>query len=254
MPVDVLLQRIGRLHRHRESERASAFAEPRCIVLVPGEGLATGLDGGLLRHGLGATRDGGGIYRDLLGLEATYRLVAQHPLWTIPSMNRMLVEQATHEEALCALAAQLGGPWMEQRQQTYGFAAAERGHREGASPRPDQAVRRGLWSFRDLDEKVRTRLGEDGPRIELAEPQPGPFGAVVRTFNLPAHLFGGSSRGLPSKDEIDAAYGEPTSEGLTLHVGGRVFPYDRLGVRPALDASEDSMHTLIPEGQMLTTY
>ena len=230
-PVDVLLQRIGRLHRHRESERPSAFAEPRCIVLVPEEGMAAGLDGGLLRYGLGASRDGRGIYRDVLGLEATHRLVAAHPVWTIPSMNRTLVEQATHEEALYALASELGGSWMEQSQRTYGFAAAERvlarGHLLDRAKPFDEAL-----VFPDLDEKVRTRLGEDGPRIELAEPQPGPFGTVVRTFNLPAHLFSGSDRGLPSKDEINAAYVEPASEGLILHVGGRVFQYDRLGVRP----------------------
>ena len=230
-PVDVLLQRIGRLHRHRESERASAFAEPRCIVLVPEEGLAAGLDGGLLRHGLGATRDGGGIYRDLLGLEATCRLLAEHPVWTIPSMNRMLVERATHEEALSALASELGGPWMEQRQQTYGFAAAERGIARGHLLDRNTPFDQDLV-FSDLDEKVRTRLGEDGPRIELAQSQPGPFGMPVRTFNLPMHLFRGSGDTPPSKDEIDAAYAEATPDGLILRVGGRVFQYDRLGVRP----------------------
>ena len=229
-PVDVLLQRIGRLHRHRESERPSAFAEPRCIVLVPEEGMAAGLDGGLLRYGLGASRDGRGIYRDVLGLEATRRLVAARPWWTIPSMNRMLVEQATHGEALSSLAAQLGGPWMEQSLRTYGFAAAERGIARGhlldrSTPFDEDLV------FPDLDEKVRTRLGEDGPRIELAEPQRGPFGAPVRTFSLPMHLFKGNGDTPPSKDEIDASHAEPTPDGLILSVGPRIFQYDRLGVR-----------------------
>ena len=233
-PLDVLLQRIGRLHRHRESERPAAFAEPRCIVLVPEEGLAAGLDGGLRRHGLGASRDGRGIYRDVLGLEATRRLVIAHPVWTIPSMNRMLVEQATHEEALYALASELGGPWMEQSQRTWGFAAAERvlarGHLlDRTKPFDEELV------FPDLDEKVRTRLGEDGPRIELEEPQPGPFGVRVRTFNLPAHLFSSGGGDLPSTDEIDSAYARPASEGLTLHVGERVFRYDRRGVRTGDD-------------------
>ena len=231
-PADVLLQRIGRLHRHQESARVPEFAEPRCVVLVPESGLAAGLDGSLLSHGLGATADGGGIYRDLLGLEATHRLLAEHPVWTIPAMNRMLVEQATHREALHALAVEIGGPWMEHEQQSYGFAAAERGVArrhllDRSTPFDDQLV------FPDLDEKVRTRLGEDGPRIELAKPQPGPFGVPVRTFNLPAHLFNGPSGGLPSKEEIDAAYADRTPAGIILHVAGRVFEYDRLGVQPA---------------------
>ena len=231
-PVDVLLQRIGRLHRHREADRAAGFSTARCIVLVPEEGLAAGLGGGLLRYGLGAASDGGGIYRDLLGLEATHRLIAEHPVWKIPSMNRMLVEQATHEEALRALATQLGGPWVKQQQQTFDFAATERGVARGHlldrnCPFDEDLV------FPDFDEKVRTRLGEDGPRVELAEPQPGPFGVSVRTFNLPAHFFRGQDGGLPPKGEIEAAAANPTSNGLILHVAGRMFEYDRLGVQEA---------------------
>ena len=37
-PVDVLLQRIGRLHRH-DLPRPEGFAEPRCLVLLPEIGL-----------------------------------------------------------------------------------------------------------------------------------------------------------------------------------------------------------------------
>ena len=231
-PVDVLLQRIGRLHRHREAQRAAAFSTPRCMVLVPEEGLTAGLGGGLLRYGLGAASDGGGIYRDLLGLEATCRLIAQHPVWTIPVMNRMLVEQATHEDALRSLATQLGGPWMEQQQQTWGFAAAERGVARAHLLDRNNPFDEDL-AFPDLDEKVRTRLGDDGPRVELAEPQPGPFGVAVRTFNLPAHFFGGREGGLPTKEEIDAAAANQTHNGLILHVAGRAFWYDRLGVHEA---------------------
>ena len=109
-------------------------------------------------------------------------------------MNRMLVEQATHEEALRVLATKLGGPWIEQQQQTYGFAAAERGVARGhlldRNTPFDQCL-----VFPDLDERVRTRLGEDGPRVELVEPQSGPFGAAVRTFCLPAHFFRGKGAG-----------------------------------------------------------
>ena len=84
-PVDVLLQRIGRLHRHPDTVRPERHRVARCVVLTPEEGLEAGLDGGLLRYGLGASRDGGGVYRDLLVLEATRRLVVEHPVWDIPS-------------------------------------------------------------------------------------------------------------------------------------------------------------------------
>ena len=34
-PVDVLLQRIGRLHRHKGSGRPADYTTPTCIVLAP---------------------------------------------------------------------------------------------------------------------------------------------------------------------------------------------------------------------------
>ena len=229
-PADVLLQRIGRLHRHQESQRPPDFVAPCCIVLVPDDDLESGFDGGLLRYGLGASRQGGGIYRDLLGLEATRRLIVEHPTWTIPDMNRLLVEQATHPQAVRVLAEHLGGRWLESEQATHGFAAAERGlarnHVLDRSKRID--IKSG---FPDLDEKVRTRLGEDGPRIVLAESVRGPFGGgAVRTFNLPAHLFRDAGS-LPAKDAVDGAHAESTPDGLVLHVGAHSFRYDRLGVR-----------------------
>ena len=54
-PVDVLLQRIGRLHRHVRRDRPLHFGEPRCLVLVPEAELESGLDGSLLGHGLGVS-------------------------------------------------------------------------------------------------------------------------------------------------------------------------------------------------------
>ena len=77
-PVDVLLQRIGRLHRHRETKRPKTCATPRCVVLASADGLESGLDGELLRHGLGIS-ERGGIYRDLLAVEQTQSLIANHP-------------------------------------------------------------------------------------------------------------------------------------------------------------------------------
>ena len=231
-PVDVLLQRMGREHRHAETERPNGFTLPECIVLVPEEGLESGLGGGLLRFGLGVPKRGGeGIYRDLIGLEATRRLIEEHPAWTIPDMNRLLVERATHPETLRPLADSLGGAWAAQEQMTHGLAAAERrtAHEhllDRAKPFDETLI------FPDLDENVRTRLGEDGPRIILAEPVIGPFGKPVQVFNLPAHLFLRGGEGLPSREEIEAARADPGLDGgLILRVGPHAFPYDRRGIR-----------------------
>ena len=86
--MDVLLQRLGRLHRHQR-ERLAGFEQAKAIVLVPEErdltlkihkgGEARG------RHGLGT------VYDDLLIIEATWRALECHPLLEIPAMNRELV-------------------------------------------------------------------------------------------------------------------------------------------------------------------
>ena len=231
-PVDVLLQRIGRLHRHVGTKRPEGFTAPRCVVLAPEhgpEGLEEGIGGGLMGHGLGTSHRGEGVYRNLLGIEQTRRLIVEHPTWTIPDMNRMLVERATHPDALWELAEKLGGQWLAHEQYNHGSAAAEsqlaRNHALDRSAPFEHD-----FPFADLDEEVRTRLGEDGPRIVLAEPVPGPFGPLVQTFNLPRHLFGAAGA-LPSKEEIGASYAEATPEGLILHVGKHAFLYDRQGVR-----------------------
>ena len=227
-PVDVLLQRIGRLHRHTRSDRQQRFTNPSCVVAVPEADLDSGLDGGLLRHGLGISYRGGGVYRNLLSIEATRRLIADQPVWTIPGMNRNLVERATHPELLFELAQALGSRWLSHETKTFGLPAAEAGvARNHAFTRKEEFNEEFLFS--DIDEDVRTRLGEDGPRIELAEPVPGPFGTPVRTFNLPAHMF---RNGMPAKEDIQNARAEPREGGLTLYIGNYRLEYDRTGLRP----------------------
>lgn len=228
-PVDVLLQRIGRLHRHTRTSRPRPFREPRCLVLVPEAGLEGGLGGELLGHGLGVS-DRGGIYVNLVGLEATRRLISEHATWTIPTMNRMLVERATHPEMLRQLADELGERWVSHASRVFGLHAAEAGVARNQALIRDEPFDEELV-FPDLDERVRTRLGEDGPRVVLADPVTGPFGTAIQHFNLPAHLFRGR---LPGKEEIEAARAVPGLEdGLVLQIGEHRLTYDRTGIRSA---------------------
>ena len=228
-PVDVLLQRIGRLHRHTSTSRPRLFQEPRCLVLVPEAGLEGGLGGALLGHGLGMS-DRGGIYLNLVGLEATCRLISEHATWTIPAMNRMLVERATHPEMLGQLADDLGERWVSHASRVFGSRAAEAGVARNHALTRDEPFDEDLV-FPDLDEHVRTRLGEDGPRVVLADPVTGPFGTAVRTFNLPAHLFRGRP---PGKEEIEAVRTVSVPKGgLVLQVGDHRLTYERMGIRSA---------------------
>ena len=200
-PVDVLLQRIGRLHRHADTVRSRGFSTPNCIVLTPEDGLEIGLGGGLLGHGLGSSENGG-IYRNLLAVEQTRSLIIDHPVWHIPGMNRMLVERGTHPNVLQERANVLGDIWLTHEQQTWGLAAAE----EQVAKRHELDREKVFdeQTFPDLDEKVRTRLGEDGPRINLDQAMPGPFGKPVKTFNLPTFFF----KQTLTKEEIEQARAE----------------------------------------------
>ena len=222
-PVDVLLQRIGRVHRHEGGSRPDGFSHPHCKVLVPEGRLGSER---LLRYGMGMSRTGG-IYRDLRVLELTRRLVARHPVWTIPDMNRALVEEGTHPEPLKALEDELGPDWANRAHDVQGKEAADRQTARLVTLDRSAAFRE--LSFPPADEHVRTRLGEDGPRIRLSEGATGPFGQEVTSFSIPAHMF----RALPSKDEIEGAGVESIHGGLVLVVGSRRFHYDRGGIRGA---------------------
>lgn len=231
-PMDVLLQRIGRLHRHSDNrDRPHSCSTAQCLVLTPADGLEAGLDGGLARYGLGAAR-GVGVYRNLLILEATRRQIAGNAVWRIPAMNRQLVERATHPEVVEGeLAKSLGGSWIESEQEEFGRRTQEaRTASMNALDRskpfddPDQP-------FPGTDETIRTRLGEDACRIRLVEPATGPFGTPVQTFSLPAHFFGGEAS-LPSREVVEQASVEEGTGGLVLRVGDRSFTYDRRGIRP----------------------
>ena len=127
-PMDVLLQRIGRLQRHERPEgRPAGFERAVCHVLLPdGDDLSPLLKRGSNRNGLGP---GGYVYEDLRILEATRRLVAEHAEkgdpWIIPGMNRMLVERATHPDALQTLVDELGDDWIVHGHDITGVRLAE---------------------------------------------------------------------------------------------------------------------------------
>lgn len=220
-PVDVLLQRIGRVHRHADRVRPAAFAAAQVCVLVPSARP-------LLpfarrdRHGLG-----GEVYDDLRIIEATWRLIETMPCWSVPADNRRLVERATHPDRLDAIFAELLagdagwqtwlnqalGKWSGQKQQA-GYALLDR-----------NAPFDKLRPF-DADDRLATRLGAADRLLSFDPPPGGPFGAPVATLRIPAHLLGGIASEAGPTAILPAAAG-----GFTFALGSRRFCYDRLGLR-----------------------
>ena len=226
-PADVLLQRIGRLHRHRQNDgtRPCDYTDPRCIVLTPGDDLSPLLSSGSNANGLGPH---GGVYRNLHILEATRRLVDLHPQWRIPEMNRELVEMATHPEVLEQITQELGDEWKEHA------IGAAGGHIADVQTARGHIIRRDKSFFTDNpdvlfpsdDERIRTRLGDDRVEIDFAPPLFSSFDASITIDRLAM-----STRWLPGIDPPASVEPAPADGGFEFRVGDRRFRYDRLGLR-----------------------
>lgn len=211
-PIDVLLQRVGRLHRHAREDRG-AFAQARVLVLRPPERDLSPLLGKTngARHGLGS------VYPNVVQLEATLRLLEDPPEIVIPRDNRRLVERALHPEALAAVIA---GDivWSNHANERAGgdHAAAESARRIALDlSQPFRTL-----TFADVEEEVATRLGARDLLVDLPEPLASPFGGVVTRIAIPHHM----AHGIGARDEpqlIDAN---------SFQIGTRRFDYDQWGL------------------------
>ena len=228
-PADVLLQRIGRLHRHRQNDdgRPAGHDKPYCIILMPGDDLSPLLSSGGNANGLGPH---GGVYRNLHVLEATRRLVDQHPHWCIPEMNRELVEMATHPEVLERITTELEEEWHDHAISTAGGHIADVQTARGHVIRRDKSF---FTDNRDVlfpsdDERIRTRLGDDRVEITFEPVAVSPFVASRAIDGIVL-----STRWLPGIAPPESVEPTPTDGGFEFTVGDRRFRYDRLGLRRA---------------------
>ncbi len=232
-PIDVLLQRIGRLWRHRRPRPDGMDAAP-CLVLVPRDGLDAFLEKRTPSHNLGPER----AYADLRAVEACRRLVAEAAErgWELPRQNRELVERGTHPGELVRIARELGEAWVDHGSRVEGQGAA-RAQFAHLHLLPTQR----LFSDPDLalaeepPEAVRTRLGEDRLLVALDPPLESPFGEMLDEMPVPAWLLRlvGAEPGRPVTGRV---------EGSEIWLAEGVLIYDRLGLRsvaPARDGQED---------------
>lgn len=235
-PMDVLLQRIGRLHRHGGRERPAGFDSPRTVLLVPEcrdltpminpNGESRGI------HGFGT------VYEDLRILEATWRAFEKRLVFTIPAMNRELVEQTTHPAALEKVVVSLPPAWRRHEQHLQGVSLAHRRHAnrllcDWTIPFTDDRCQ---FPDRDLDLRIQTRLGEGDRLARFDSDIASPFGASVSEITIPAWMARGAA------EDAHAVVTHQENGSTHFRFGERDFRYDRHGLRPVEnngDSEED---------------
>ncbi|MGC3997668.1 MAG: hypothetical protein QM767_09320 [Anaeromyxobacter sp.] len=228
-PMDVLLQRIGRLHRHSR-RRPAGFEHASAIVLVPDR---ADLDGYLgakgQAHGLHGI--GGLVYPDLRVLQATWTALAVAKVLAIPEDNRQLVEATTHPAALAGVVAR-GGKWEQHQAWLEGRFLSEVGLAtlNGASwSEPFGTVG---WD-RD-DGRIASRLGASDRIALFTPPFTSPLGSTTHALAIPAWMVSGV--------EDDEAPRDVAHEGLvtTFSLGVRHYRYDRFGLALSKDAPDEA--------------
>lgn len=221
-PCDVLLQRVGRLHRH-DRPRPPGFEKPRVLVLLPEvEDFETMLD----NRGEVVDRfrelGYGSVYEDLRVLELSRRLLEARGTLEMPRDNRLAVETVTHPDQLAQLR---GERWQRHGQKIEGEALAHKLAASGILMPVDQ--RFGEFAFHDASAQVATRLGIDTYSLPLDRPAKSPFGQTIETLNVPAWLLPERFPELGDRLEVLASL----PEGLKLKLGGN-FLYSRFGLEP----------------------
>ncbi|MBZ8138449.1 hypothetical protein CLD22_00875 [Rubrivivax gelatinosus] len=230
-PMDVLLQRIGRLHRHaaRDPFRPAGCRGPRCVVLAP-----PGLDMAALfdaknRRGLGLGPRS--AYPDLVCLQATLQALLDNtrfPALSIPEDNRELVERSVGRPTLRRLAETQGDPWLSHWRTLAG-------ERSAMAADADYKTIDWLKPWREavpgeLSTEARTRLGLDGVDIELPADLISAFGHPVPQLTLPAWMLPAlpEDTGIPQATQFVCSAQE-----FSFAIGPRHYRYDRYGLAQA---------------------
>lgn len=212
-PMDVLIQRFGRLHRHDRARRPQGFTEPRVLLRIPERKLEDYLkQDGTLRGPAGI----GPVYADGGVLELTLQSLQTAPRVELPDQARERVERTTHPDCL----AQLGDPWPGHRVLIEGKELSEirQALRSLLDDKPF-----GDLHYPDKHERILTRLGRPTFDLALAAPLQSPFGTTIDRVSIPAHWLGGA-------DVPEQVQARPMTLGFSFSIGETAIRYTSCGL------------------------
>jgi len=223
-PMDVLLQRIGRLHRHNR-DRPDGFEIAQCIVLTPeGRDLSNCINNegqaSKGKHGLGT------VYQDLRVLEATWRILEDKKMtyWQIPQHNRELVERATHPDILQTITEELGEGWEIHQEFIAGQEFADKQIAGLNGIKFNEPF--GKNGFAQELKQVKTRLGRNDYQVFLPKPLEGPFGETIEEFTITEWQLDT----IPEEFELKKDDIKISKEGFSFKYYGEIFQYNRFGL------------------------
>ena len=215
-PADVLLQRRGRLGRHRPQQVLPMLVlEPQAVAETAAVAFRLAQD----QPGqLPAGSEWASVY-DVLATLATLEALRGKNSITVPDDVRALVETATHPDALRAFAKREG--WLPLWQATWGRRLTQQQAQSGllnwSKPYAEQPAM----------ETVPTRLGAGAVTVELSVALASPFtGSAITALPVPAPWLYAVAPG---------AVGVPTPDGVGgywVDIGKRRFRYGVLGLWP----------------------
>lgn len=217
-PIDVLIQRLGRLHRHRR-DRPQEYQIPMAYVLLPEGGFSQFLRGDGYAIGPSGL---GSVYPDLSVLQATRAVLEQRDKLSLPGENRSLIEEALHPANLRQLCKNAGERWQTHWSTMWGVKSAK--YSMGNLNLVDWSIPVCETRFSQSERKVQTRLGEDDRRLVLPRAVQGPFGYQVLELNVPDWM----AHGISHQPEITV---QEKDNSLIINADSHTFHYDRLGLR-----------------------
>ncbi|MGI9181960.1 MAG: hypothetical protein ACR2H9_15835, partial [Longimicrobiaceae bacterium] len=181
-----LLQRMGRVWRHRERDdlRPPACGEVQVWVIEPEDGFEP-----LLGRDHGGPNGWGTVYEHLGFLELTRRVInhPEHQGVAVPGDNRRLIESVYHVEPQWALRGE-SAAWEAHFAKNEGKALSHEITAKDATIRFDETYVANTGRFqRDAATTIRTRLGDDRVRVLLPQELPGFYDPTgkVNSVDLP---------------------------------------------------------------------